>query len=322
MDSLTTSPVRVFVLTAIAVAVSNLFLSTAIAQQDTACQRRVDSIKEQTLRFAEGVEERHDREMSSILSSYERRNDIAPAYRAAAESSVSRILERNSTEELRTTLIERPIEEYRYTFRNASSPNSCPPARWIRDFFRAYLNHYELALETIRDEVSNRLSLDQLQSDEGLLIVAYDSNWGANTVSINRLGSMGGGIRFTAPLDGQLFRIMPVKAGEYRWEEVSKDVVGGRRVLFLDQRDIRFTVEAGRINYIGTFLVEENPRYMSASMHQRTTMVMSQAFDLYPEILSRFEIVNTVYPEDPFLPFYLAELERAATPAQGHDDAQ
>ena len=321
MTLLTASPVRVLFIAAIAIAASNLFVSPALAQQDNACQRRVDSIREQTLRFAEGVEERHDREMTSILSSYERRN-VDPAYRTAAEASVSRILERNSVEKLRTSLIERPIEEYRYTFRNASNPNACPPARWIREFFRAYLNHYELALETIRDEVSNRLSLDQLQSDEGLLIVAYDSDWGANTVSINRLGAMGGGIRFTAPLDGQLFRIMPVKAGEYRWEEISKDVLGGRRVLILDRVDLRFTVQAGRINYIGAFLVNENPRYMTASMHQRTSMVMSQAFELYPEILSRFEIVNAVDPDDPFLPFYLAEHQRAAMPAETHNDAQ
>ena len=317
MNSPTTSPVRVFVLAAIAIAASSLLLSTAAAQEDTACQRRVDSIREQTLRFAEGVEERHDRELTSILSSYERRN-VDPAYRAAAEASVSRILERNNVEEMRTSLIERPIEEYRYTFRNASNPNACPPARWIRDFFRAYLNHYELSLETVRDEVSNRLSLDQLQTDEGLLIVAYDSDWGANTVSINRLGAMGGGIRFTAPLDGQLFRIMPAKAGDYRWEEISKDVLGGRRVLVLDKVDLRFRVEAGRINYIGAFLVNETPRYMTASMHQRTSMVMSQAFDLYPEVLSRFEIVNAVDPDDPFLPFYLAEHQRAET----HNDAQ
>ncbi|MDJ0907607.1 MAG: hypothetical protein QNI99_00320 [Woeseiaceae bacterium] len=321
MNSPTTNPVRAFVPAAIAIAASSLFLSTAVAQEDTACQRRVDSIKEQTLRFAEGVEERHDRELSSILSSYERRN-VDPVYRAAAEASVSRILERNDVEEMRTSLIERPIEEYRYTFRNASNANACPPARWIRGFFRAYLNHYELSLETVRDEVSNRLSLDQLQSDEGLLIVAYDSDWGANTVSINRLGAMGGGIRFTAPLDGQLFRIMPAKAGEYRWEEISKDVMGGRRVLVLDKVDLRFTVEAGRINYIGAFLVNESPRYMTASMHQRTSMVMSQAFDLYPEVLSRFEIVNAVDPDDPFLPFYLAEHQRAAMPTEMHNDAQ
>ena len=322
MTKLTSSPALTSVLAASAIAAVILTMSTAAAQGSNACQRRVDTIRDQTLRFAEGIEDRHNRELTSILSAYDRRDDINPGRRTVTDASVAGVIERNSVEEIRTRLIEQPIEEYRYTFRNASNPNACPPVRWIRGFFRAYLNHFELELGVIRDEVSNRHALDRLQADEGLLILAYNSDWGANRVSINRLGSMSGGIEFTAPLDGQFFRIMPVKAGEYRWEEVSRDVLGGRRVLYVDRMDIRFTVHAGQINYIGAFLVDRGPRYTTASLHQRTSMVLTQAFELYPDLLARFRIVNAADPDDPFLPYFLAERQRAAAQANGHDGAQ
>lgn len=312
------STVRTFVIVAILLAANPGFASTTVAQEDTPCQRRVDGIRAQTLRFAEGIEQLHGRELAGILSSYERRRDVPSEYRATAEASVARIIERNNVDELRAEMVEEPIEEYRFTFSRSSNPSACPPARALRDFFRAYLNHFELGLESIRDEVSSRLMIDRLQSDEGLLIIAYDSDWGANTVSINRLGAIGG-ISFTAPMDGQLFRILPVKAGEYRWEEISKDVFGGRRVIGLDRIDLRFTVQAGQINYVGSFLVNEYPRYTNASVHQRTSMVMAQAFELYPEIMARYDIVNAANSNDPFLPFLLAERQRAASAT---DDAQ
>jgi dipeptidyl aminopeptidase/acylaminoacyl peptidase len=88
-----------------------------------------------------------------------------------------------------------------------------------------------------------------LAANEGLVLVAVDTNVDLYGVRVNRDGtSFGAGVMRDIKA-GRSFRLYVARAGKYEWRELQ--LFYGLRYALGDDKDFQFTVEPGRITYPG-----------------------------------------------------------------------
>ena len=103
-----------------------------------------------------------------------------------------------------------------------------------------------------------------LDADEGLLLVAIDTNIPLTAVHVRKDGKMlAAGVLANLPT-GRTFRLYSAPAGKYRWSEIA--VFSSYRYRFSNLPEYEFEVKPGRITYVGD-LVFRPTGYFGADIH-------------------------------------------------------
>lgn len=153
-----------------------------------------------------------------------------------------------------------------------------------------------------------------LDADEGLLLVAIDTNIPLTAVHVRKDGKMlAAGVLANLPT-GRTFRLYSAPAGKYRWSEIA--VLSSYRYRFSNLPEYEFEVKPGRITYVGD-LVFRPTGYFGADIHlaNRGLAALDWLEAEHPALFARysFEYVGR-YP-DPFPDFYRELRKSAATRA-------
>ncbi len=185
----------------------------------------------------------------------------------------------------------------------------CPHKANVNRGFKRNLERYGDRLDEIENAVEERLDLENIGPNEGLVVILFYASGYAQNVLINRLGAIGGNIHFGPVENREYFRVLKVRAGNYRWHSVwNKHWLGGRTTLYVKHSNLDFTVEAGKLNYTGVFMFSNKVwRRWRADLRDRASVVLSLLEDRYPELLNDVEISNAVDSDDRFIDFYLRE---------------
>ncbi|MFZ2236346.1 MAG: prolyl oligopeptidase family serine peptidase, partial [Dokdonella sp.] len=150
----------------------------------------------------------------------------------------------------------------------------------------------------------------KLDADEGLLLVAIDTNIPLTAVHIRKDGNMlAAGVLANLPT-GRTLRLYSAPAGKYRWSEIA--MFSSFRYRFSNIPDYEFDVKPGRITYVGD-LVFRPTGYFGADIHlaNRGLTALDWLETEYPAVFARYTFEYVGHYPDPFPDFY-RELRRAA----------
>ena len=283
----------------------------ALAEQLTAyenCQRMLTS-----------AGDLHATKSNSLRDNYQRRIDAKLQQHPALRTVIERIVELRHPDEAYGAYVVNAQTSLTTIDRDEAKAFECPERKVISATFEANRDAYEVVLELIEQDIDERLEIEQLGGDEGLLIIAFNTSEYIDLVRINRLGSMLGAISFGPVHGGQYFKVIKAKAGKYSWDEITRRFTNVRYMHDFSDRDYVFTVERGKLNYAGVFLFEILPGgYFRGSLNDRQTIVTTILEQTYPELLNEYEIANGLYPDDRFIESYLSE-KSAHQSSTGHD---
>ncbi len=230
--------------------------------------------------------------------------------RAALRQGAENVLAQHPIAEAREQLVDHLLNRLRNPG-NAEDPEDpdfkCPRKSDTKRWSKNSLKTYQQVLDDARADVKNRFSFETMADDEGLAIIAFYAFGYAEKVRINRLGAATGTIEFGPVSNGEYFKVLKVKAGDYRWEKITQKFWNMRFYFTLKHRDLSFSVAPGKLNYTGALVFDASGRYARISLNDRTAIVLTMLEQRYPDLLDRFEITNSLVPEDRFIDFYLNE---------------
>ena len=196
---------------------------------------------------------------------------------------------------------------------------SCPTKWYINFNYKRYIDTYSNRLDAVSRAIEERLDLENIGPNEGLVVILFYASSNAENVEINRLGGIGGNIDFGPVTTGDYFRVRKVKAGSYRWDKVWNRTWNGRISMYLKNQEHDFTVEAGKLNYTGVFVFDNSSSMRwRADVRDRTSVVLTLLEHRYPELLKKLELYNGLDGDSRFIDYYF---EQKASATLGDDDA-
>jgi len=248
--------------------------------------------------------ERHRRNVDKIVADFVKRLPPEEQGNSHIPLVVDRLVENYAPEASRKTLIDEAAEK---AVQLEDSENfQCAHEYTVRHRFINKANDYEARLEAIEDAIYERLDLESLGPGEGLVAVSFRAEGYAENIVINRLGGVGGGIRFGPLRDEEYFRVLKVKAGDYEWNKIWSSGWLYRTSMYVKRGNFTFTVEPGKLNYTGQFLYRNSWfKGNHASVRDRASVVLSQLEEHYPEVLEKYQISNGLGTDERFFKFYL-----------------
>ena len=270
------------------------------------CQEKLENSASVHRERTDKIRDKHERRIAELLGEASSRLD--PRETEILRAAVDRIREWRDVEQARATYVETIVRDVA----NLVSPDvpgfKCLDHGRVLKVYMGNQLAYENVLKHVERDVIERIDLENLAADEGLVIISYNATEPMTNVRINRLNSIGDSIEFKPLRAGQYYRVARAKAGSYTWENASLDVGDGYYGFPLEHLDLKFVVRPGTINYVGTFLLETNAskRY-SAWLNDRLVIALYMLEERYPELMGRYEIDNGLYPDDRFTEFYLRE---------------
>lgn len=154
----------------------------------------------------------------------------------------------------------------------------------------------------------------QLAPDEGLLVVAFDTDVPVVSARFTtRGGAFSRGV-LNYLERGRSIGMYAVKAGAYRWERIDFTVNASGRTYFdlADDPEYGFEVRAGQVNYAGD-LVFRPSSLRNAVIHRanRSLAILDWLKAQFPAIASRTPFGYSGHFPDPFPAFYRDALARA-----------
>mgnify|MGYP001828397070 FL=1 len=281
------------------------------------CQKMLNRWAERHQEKSDKAFARHVRNIDRMVAQHTSTAPDPAAEHERITAIIDRLMARFELDEYRRVLVEESIADIVGVVNDEQFV--CPYESSVNLSFKYNLERYETRMEEIEEGVRDRLDLESLRPNEGLVVISFYAHGYAQNVEINRLGAIGGGISFGPVSDGEYFRVLKVKAGTYRWNSIWNRVWNMRSTLYLKRGEMEFTVEPGKLNYTGVFIYRSAlhaGRY--ADVHDRTAIVLTILEQRYPELLEQYDFANGLNPGDRCLDFYLEE--RPAWQA-GADDA-
>lgn len=272
-------------------------------------------------RYLQGVADEHLEEANQIRSDHQREFDkrVQKIYRhfdddRARIDVLKRMIETTtSLHDIETVRVEY-VDEVISTLQNYGDADDddfeCLSEQLVRNRVFGWQHTYESRLEQLRRDVYERFDLEKLDDDEGLVVIAFYAFGYAERIRIDRRGSLLGSIEFGPVKNGEYFRVIRAKAGEYSWDEVSRQNFAGRFYHDYSKRDFNFSVVAGKLNYTGVFVYDAQGNRARGSLNDRTSIVLTKLERRFPGLIERFEIANGLVPEDRFIEYYLSEKRR------------
>lgn len=138
-----------------------------------------------------------------------------------------------------------------------------------------------------------------LDPDEGLVVVAVDSNVPLHSVSVNKDGNYFGSGVLRDLEHGHSYRLYAAEAGTYEWEEVQLL----RRLEFEleDDPEFEFSVEPGRITYPGDLLFRPITFYRAEiAVPNRSLAALDWVRRTHPAVLEGRTFTYEGHYPDPF----------------------
>jgi hypothetical protein len=287
------------------------------SQQEFAeCQKMLGKYASWLTEKADNAQRKHGEKLDAMINRVARDAPDVPIEKIRLDTIVERITREYELEHYRRVLVDTPIAEV--TGVENTADFNCFDKAFIKNGFKRDLEKYEQVLEEIEEAVEDRLDIERLGPDEGLVVILLYVEGIAEQVDINRLGAIGGGIRFGPIRNKDFFRVFKVKAGEYRWHSIWYKSWLGRMTAHLRHSKTDFTVVAGKLNYSGVFIYKSG-RAMgySTKVADRTSVVLSLLESRYPELVDEFEVHNGLTSDDRFIDFYFNEKRAARSDDDG-----
>lgn len=232
-------------------------------------------------------------------------------------SIVDQLLARSGQQEHQEALIDGPTED---VLNIENDPTLvCWSSSNVKRLFKQNFDRYERNLEDIRVEIRDRLNIESIGPNEGLVAILFYAEGEAQQVDIDRLGAIGGSIQFGPVTDRDYFRILKVKAGRYRWHSIRNRY--GRMTSTAHMRGFKydFTVEAGKLNYVGVVTYTGNLYdVFKTNMVDRTSVILSLIDSRYPGMLQTIDLSNGLDGDNRFIEFYKRERDASQS---GDDDS-
>jgi dienelactone hydrolase len=159
----------------------------------------------------------------------------------------------------------------------------------------------------------------ELAADEGLLVVHIDTAVPLERVSLDRAVASG------ALPSGRHVWLVRLPVGRYRWAQISFGSQAGSAQVYRFEpgdEDVRFDVEAGKINYPGELVIRAHPmaRSVRGAIQVRNRNHSARAVrelgKVAREILSAFPLRHAGPSRDGFLEHYSRERDRARGASQ------
>ncbi|CAH9059458.1 hypothetical protein PSECIP111951_02075 [Pseudoalteromonas holothuriae] len=144
-----------------------------------------------------------------------------------------------------------------------------------------------------------------LGDNEGYALVAIYSQGYAEKIKLDGEG-FGNNHDFGPLNDTQYLKVYPLKAGEYNWSQVVDRIGENTRVTYdFDDLDLKFTIQPGKVNYIGLLMFKTTGSKFSAEILNRTSMILTIFKQQHSELFNQYQVVNGIYPNDPYISFFL-----------------
>lgn len=244
---------------------------------------------------------KHERKIAQLLGQSGDQSGMAMA--------VERIRDWRDVEQAQNTYIDKIIADIDELVAPDGPDFSCLDRGRVLKVYQGNQRAYARVLEEVEADLEQRLDLENLDDDEGLVIVSFDTTTLLTFVRINRRHTLGGNIEFSPLRVGQYFRVVKAKAGTYAWNLASRDLGNFvYRQYDLSRFNLTFDVKPGVINYAGTFLMEADSRRFSVDLTDRLVIALHMLESRYPELMQDYEIANGLFPDDRFIEFYLREI--------------
>lgn len=229
---------------------------------------------------------------------------------ASFRSTVDRVVEQGDLDKIRAANFEHVLSYLSEVGDPGSYHPDCAHVETIDAWTKEARAKYERAFDGVIADVEERIEIDKLDDGEGLVVIAAYAFGYAETIKVNRLGSLFGGFTIGPLFNAQHFRVHRLRAGNYSWDEVTRSVPRGRVFHDFSDDELVFTVEADKLNYTGVFVYDVRGEFARAEIEDRAAIVLTILEQRYPELLENYEIANGLVPEDDFIDFYLSEKRR------------
>jgi len=131
--------------------------------------------------------------------------------------------------------------------------------------------------------------IDRLSENQGVLIMRVNDIPGGNLSIHKTIGQPYAGIS----LSGSDVKVIPIKGGNLR---VSTLTIGNQRAYF--DNDVNFTIEAGKINYIGDFTILPMGGKVLLDVQDESDRTLGEAQDRYPMTFQNYDVVKSIAVED------------------------
>ena len=281
------------------------------------CQEKLEKSASVHLERSNRIRDKHERRIAELLEQASSRTD--PEGADILRAAVERIRQWRDVEQARSTYVETIVKEVAELVSPDGPGFKCLDHGRVLKVYMGNQQAYEKVLEHVEMDVVDRIDLENLAPDEGLVIVSYNADVPLYYVRVDRRDTVGGNIEFRPLRAGQYYRLVKAKAGSYVWDSASEDLGDAWREYGLRKFDLGFSVKAGTINYMGTLLIESRRSgYFSVAQNDRLVIALHMLEDRYPELIGRYEITNGLFPDDRFTEFYLRE---KASYREGGSDA-
>jgi hypothetical protein len=143
-----------------------------------------------------------------------------------------------------------------------------------------------------------------LSPNEGILVVRVDTDVPIAKLQISDMTALSG------LAIGEHFRLLAMRAGEYRWSGLVVPAGAGEVPFRLRPDDFwEFRVEAGRVSYPGEFTIRGETRSASVSLYplqlrNRSALALTELLERYPGLLERYPPTYTGHEVDNYLDYY------------------
>lgn len=148
--------------------------------------------------------------------------------------------------------------------------------------------------------------LPDLAPDEGLVLVAVDTNTDLFSVRVRKDGKTFGAGTIHEVKAGRTFRLYVAPAGVYQWQDVQP--ILHVKYKLADDPEFKFKVEPGGITYAGDLLFRPINAWRAAvSMHNRGLAAMDWLEQTHPALYAKYPFAYSGRYPDPFPAFYRQE---------------
>jgi hypothetical protein len=290
-------------------------LESSAAASLAKCQKWIDGYGKEYVEKSGKIRAENERHINQAIESYVGRFPVEDGSAENMRQILQREYERHNLDRTRQRDVDGEIERVRELYLSDDNLWACN-RRAINYEFDDALDAYKAAIQKARDDVQNRIDINDLDEDEGLIVAAVVVSGRADVVRISRLGSIGSTVKLGPIRTGEYFEVLKVRKGRYAWNSVWNFTFNGRHIFNYADREYDFVVQAGRINHIGVFSFElVNWGYGLAELYNRPAVILSKLEHRHPELLEKFEFGNGLYPDDRFIEFYMEEKRNAGSMA-------
>lgn len=160
--------------------------------------------------------------------------------------------------------------------------------------------------------------IPKLSADEGLVLIAVDTDFELEQVALNKDGKVFGEGTMSQLKPGRTFRLYVAPVGDYTWKRITllTDYYNKWSLPLKDSDEFRFHVESGRITYPGDLLVRSAGRMRSnVEIVNRSLAAIDWLQAQHAQLQTQVPMQYVGHYPDPFPAFYRQVQAERTVPA-------